>query len=374
MASQDYSYQTVRKKLMPQLKRCRDRDIRIKAELILYVKKIENVALGCQRIGFGRSFFYKWWRRLVAGNFQLKSLQEKSRRPKNSPNKVSGYIESRISFYRRKGYGADMVREYLRRENLKSIARSTINHVLNKRKPSIKKRSFKLKKHRLRYELVIPGQRLQLDVKYSPMLVGGKTVYIYVAVDECTRWRFAKAYAEVNEHWTLDFLEQLEKACPFPIWCIQTDNGHEFTFNLLPGNTREHAMDTWCRENKIKHQLIPPGVKELNGKVERSHRIDADYFYGRAPTKNLEIFNKALSQWVSFYNTQRPHGGLGYKTPKEKLKERVIALQTHAQEEAIEPIRQRFLKEGPRLIMNQNEKQILADKLGVSLQTINKAS
>lgn len=374
MASHQYSYQTVRKKLMAQLQRCRDRDIRVKAELILCALKLGNASLACKRLGFGRSFYHKWWKRLVEGKFRLQALCERSRRPKKSPQKIDGYVEARISVYHRKGYGADMIKEFLRREGLKAASRSTINHVLNNRRPAVKKRRLKLKKHRRRYELAIPGQRLQVDVKYSPMLVGGKTVYIYVAVDECTRWRFARAYDELNEHWTVDFLGRLSTACPFPIWTIQTDNGTEFTFNLLPGNTREHAMDGWCKVHAIHHRLIPPGVKELNGKVERSHRIDADYFYGRAPTATLVIFNRALTQWISFYNAQRPHGGVAYQTPIEKLKERMAALQTAVLSETLEPMRQRFLKDGPKLLMNQTEKQLLAFDLGMSQQEIDKAS
>lgn len=374
MASHQYSYQRVRKKLSKQLMRCRDRDVRVKAEVILCALKLANVHLACRQLGFGRSFFYKWWKRLVAGKFRLRALREKSRRPKTSPNKINGYLETRIGFYHRKGYGADMVKEFLRREGLKPASRSTINHVLNKRRPAVKKRRFKLKKHRLRYELAIPGQRLQIDVKYSPMLVGGKTVYVYVAVDECTRWRFAFAYDELNAHWTIDFLDRLARACPFPIWTIQTDNGPEFTFKLMGNGTAVHPMEIWCAQKNICHRLIPPGVKELNGKVERSHRIDADYFYGQAPTANLALFNRALAQWISFYNTQRPHGGLGYQTPSEKLKERISALQTETVPEALESIRQRFLKDGPKLTMNQTARQLLAFDLGINLQEVDKAS
>lgn len=374
MASHEYSYQSVRKKLSKQLRRCRDRDVRVKAEVLLYALQLGDVSLACKRLGFGRSFFYKWWKRLVKGKLQLRALRNKSRRPKVSPRKIDGYLETRIGFYHRKGYGADMIKEFLRRDGLRAVSRSTINHVLNNRLPAVKKRRFKLKKHRRRYELVVPGQRLQLDVKYSPMLVGGKTVYVYVAVDECTRWRFTRAYDEINEHWTVDFLTRLKAACPFPIWCIQTDNGWEFTFRLHPYEAREHKMDRWCEENKIRHRLIPPGVKELNGKVERSHRIDADYFYGRAPTASLEIFNRAMAQWISFYNAQRPHGGLGYQAPIEKLRERICTLQTEVVAEALEPMRQRFLKEGPRLVMNQVDRQLMAFDLGISLREINKAS
>lgn len=271
MSTQGYEYQKVRKKLMGQMSHCRDRGIRTKVELILMVLKLGSVSLGCQRMGVGRTSFYKWWSRLVKGGFLLKSLREKSRRPKESPKRIDRVLEGRIKHYRKKGLGPAMIREFLVREGRCKLSASTINHVINKRQTGrLKPKPAKLKKHRRRYELPVPGQRLQIDVKYSPMKVAGQTVYIYVAVDECTRWRFAKAYPELNEHWTIDFLDHIEKGFPFPIQGIQTDNGHEFTFKLLPGNTREHAMEAWCRHKGIKHRLIPPGVKELNGKVERS--------------------------------------------------------------------------------------------------------
>jgi transposase InsO family protein len=359
---------------MPQLRRCRDRDVRTKAELILYGLKLGNVALACKRQGFGRSFYYKWWKRLIDGDLKLSALVEESRRPKRSPKKIDGTIETRIAHYRRKGYGADMIKEYLRRENLAGVSRSTINHVLNRRRPPERKRRVRLKKHRKRYELVIPGQRLQMDVKYTPMKVAGQTAFVYVAIDECTRWRFAYAYPALNSHWTIDFLDRLRAACPFPISTIQTDNGHEFTYKLLGNGHGSHPMEDWCSKHGIKHRLIPPGVKELNGKVERSHRIDADYFYGRAPTKTMELFNRALEQWLSFYNTQRPHGGIGYLTPKEKLKERITGVKNEVLAEDLEPVRQKFLRDGPKFIMNQAERQVLALRLGVSLSELGKVS
>ncbi len=267
-----------------------------------------------------------------------------------------------------------MIKEFLRREGLQAPSRATIYHVLNKRLPPVKKRRYKLKKHRRRYELVVPGQRLQLDVKYSPMLVGGKTVYIYVAVDECIRWRFTRAYEELNAVWTIDFLGHLVKACPFPIATIQTDNGQEFTYHLMGNGTGEHPMDTWCAARNIRHRLIPPGVKELNGKVERSHRIDADYFYGRAPTSNIAIFNRAMAQWIAFYNAQRPHGGLAMLTPMEKLKERILTLSTATLEGPLEELRLRFLKDGPKVLMNQTERYLLAFDLDINLVDLKKAS
>ena len=356
MSTQGIEYRKARELLMPQMRSCRDQGIRTKVELILLGLKLKNVALACKRMGVGRSSYYKWWQRLVRGKFKIKALVEKTRRPKRSPSKIDGILEGRIAYYRRKGFGPVMICEYMVREGRRRLGLSTINHVVNKRRKGLRKpKPAKLKKHRKRYELPVPGQRLQIDVKYSPMKVAGQTVYIYVAIDECTRWRHAKAYPALNEHWTEDFLESLAAGFPFPVQRVQTDNGWEFTFKLFPAaNTREHVMEKWCRKKGIEHRLIPPGVKELNGKVERSHRIDADYFYGRAPTGSLAAFNRALKRWIRDYNIARPHGGIDFMTPADKLRERITTLGSMCFLTADEPVRRKFV-DSVKLVGKQDD-------------------
>jgi len=202
----------------------------------------------------------------------------------------------------------------------------------------------RLKTHQKRYELPIPGQRLQMDVKYVPYLVDGKKAYSYVIVDECTRWRFAKTYDSLSEGMTERFLDEFEKVCPFPVRTIQTDNGQEFTYKLNPvARHLKHSVDEWCRRRGIRHRLIPPGVKELNGKVERSHRIDMHYFYWKAPSHCLEAFNRAQRRWMAYYNSERLHGGIGFLTPLEKLKERAAALKLESVPPELEEFRLKFL-------------------------------
>jgi transposase InsO family protein len=252
-----------------------------------------------------------------------------------------------------------MVQAIMAREGLR-VSRTTICHVFNGRRKSKKRKKKILNPHRKRYELAIPGQRLQVDVKYVPEFVEGRRAYSYVAVDECTRWRFAFSYLNLEEAATCDFLERLKRECPFPIHTIQTDNGFEFTSKYHPtAPDREHPMDTWCKQNGIRHRLIPPGAKELNGKVERSHRIDEQYFYHRAPTDTLENLNSHQKRWIDFYNENRLHGGLGYQTPNEKLLERLQTLknQTPNLESGLEQIRLKFLEETPKKMAEQNQER-----------------
>src|SRR6185437_2015033 len=289
-------------KLKEKARGCRDREIRSKLELILLALKLGDVSEACARRGYSRKFFYKWFGRLEKSNWNLRALREHSRRPKSTPKRISKKLEKRIRFFASRQYGARMIEALLSREKT-PVSQSTISHVLRGRKKSTRKKKRSFNPHRKRYELVIPGQRLQIDVKYVPEPVAGQRAYAYVAVDECTRWRFAWAYPMLNEHATEDFLDRLKAACPFPIHKIQTDRGFEFSFSRYADeNPREHKLTSWCRENDVFHRLLPAGAKELNGKVERSHRIDEQYFYWKAPTDTLEHFNAKLMLWLEFYN------------------------------------------------------------------------
>ncbi|MFJ6565257.1 hypothetical protein ACIQMV_36530 [Streptomyces sp. NPDC091412] len=56
---------------------------------------------------------------------------------------------------------------------------------------------------------------------------------------------------------------------PFQVEVIQTDDGAEF----------QSAFHWHVLDKGIAHTYIKPRIPRLNGKVERSHRIDAEEFY-----------------------------------------------------------------------------------------------
>ena len=70
---------------------------------------------------------------------------------------------------------------------------------------------------------------------------------------------------------------------------------------------------------------IKPHTPRLNGKVERSHRIDAEEFYALLAgvvIDDANVFNNKLKEWEDYYNYHRPHGGLGGQTPYERLRQK----------------------------------------------------
>lgn len=132
-------------------------------------------------------------------------------------------------------------------------------------------------------QMQYPGQRVQIDVKFVPAacLVGeakGHKFYQYTAIDEYSRFRYLEAFEEHSTYSSALFIEHLIKAFPFPIKCVQTDNGAEFTKRLLPAERRPPHTETRLKQCGIEHKLIRPYTPRHNGKVERSHRKDNEYF------------------------------------------------------------------------------------------------
>jgi transposase InsO family protein len=96
---------------------------------------------------------------------------------------------------------------------------------------------------------------------------------------------------------------------------VQTDNGAEF----------QSAFHYHVLDRGIAHRYIKPRTPLLNGKVERSHRIDAEEFYqllDGTVIDDAKLFNDKLREWEDYYNYDRPHGGLGGQTPYERLRQK----------------------------------------------------
>lgn len=307
-------------------KESRSPQIRLKLRLFTLVLKGNTVEDACCRLGVTPSYYYFWLKRFKKFQFRSKGLRKLSTRPKQSPMRKSHWIVYWVKFYRiKKHYGAERIQAYLRLDHNISVAISTVNRILKRQKLIGKRKRLPRKKHLKRYELAIAGERMQLDVKYLPYRIKGRQYYVYNIIDKASRWSYKRAFDSFGPGNTVMFLEDLLRVCPFPIQLIQTDNGVEFTNKFISqpiyNTPREHAMDRWCRENNIRHKLIPVGEKELNGCVERSHRIDDVEFYSFHHAKSEGELILLLRQWVYEHNQLRRYKPLGWTTPNQWLQD-----------------------------------------------------
>lgn len=312
--------------------RIQDDLVRQRLFLIRRSKKV-GVTQACSEIGKHRDYFYYWYRRYKQAG--IPGLKDKSRRPHNSPRRTAAEKEELIRKFRIKtSYGKERLQDEIFDKTGILISKNTIGKVLSRLKLTVEKRRFATqKKHTRCYNVLYPGQRVQMDIKYVPseLCPFGKRFYQYTVIDECTRLRHLEWHDSIWNKNVVETLANAQRYFGFPIETVQTDNGIEFTYRYTAELTaihkepKEHPLDRYCRLNDIRHKLIPPGEKELNGKVERSHRTDDEEFYRRQKKrfKDLKELRRKGERWQHFYNKLRRHSGIGRKTPLEFYRSRL---------------------------------------------------
>lgn len=285
-----------------------------------------------QKYGVSLSSVKRWCKRYDG---TVQSLAERSHRPHSHPKRHTAAEEALIrkalneAFFRYGWDGAYMAARkqgYTRSYSgfIYAARRMRLCGGETERKPP--------RKHERRYpELLVPGEKVQIDVKEVPysclrgkIKEDGKHLYQWTAIDECTRIRFIYGFEEHTPENSVKFFKMLEKVFPFKIQKIQTDNGVEFTYKYI-SDTEDSPLDVVLQKAGIEHILIPPRTPWHNGKVERSHRNDQRYFYDWEKFVDVDQLNKKLREHLRWSNS-KPMRTLGGKSPIRLLKEKLASV------------------------------------------------
>jgi transposase InsO family protein len=255
----------------------------------------------------------------------MRGLIPKSTRPKTQPNETPIRIKEEVIELRKKEKVCAKKLHWKLKKQGKKVPISTIGKILKNeglvRKYRVKKTKYKyIKAERL------PGELVEIDVKYVPSPIKGKKYYQYTAIDTASRWRYLKIYDEQNSLNSIKFLQEVINRFPHKTESIKTDNGAIFTNYYVGTNKRSdltvktiHALDLFCKQHNIVHYLIDLGKPAQNGTVERSHREDQEKFYEKNKFRNILDLQKKIRVWNDYYNNLE-HCGLNGKTPNEVLK------------------------------------------------------
>ncbi|GJO23484.1 IS481 family transposase [Mycobacterium marinum] len=313
-----------------------DREVRRRLAVLRHVEEVTgNVAMSCRYFGISRPTYYTWLGRYEKEG--VDGLRDRSRRPRTSPNATRAEVVDKIVYLRRHyHFGPGKIAMYLRRYHDIEISQSGVWRILHRLDMGRLPASQRYKRHDrrwTRYEKQRPGHHVQIDVKFveplparaaagapgraQPAKAVGRRgkFYQFTAIDDCTRLRVMRIYPRNNQKTAIQFVDYVLSQLPFQVETVQTDNGAEF----------QSAFHWHVLDRGINHIYIKPRTPRLNGKVERSHRIDAREFYRLLDgviIDDVNIFNAKLKEWQDYYNYHRPHGGLNGQTPYERLRQK----------------------------------------------------
>lgn len=259
-----------------------------------------------RHFGYAQSTIVKWWKRRDE-TWHQRSLPTRSSRPHRSPRAVAPEVVAAIVTTRNKTKRcAEVVYESLKQNGV-SVSLSTVKRTLS-RYGMLKKRSpwKKVRHYPIRPGIEKQGDLVEMDTIHFVDGRGRKS-YVYTALDVYSRYGCAMLSKKSNTHMTVRFLKRAQRYFPFPIRCVQTDNGPEFGL---------HFTRTAVR-NGISHRHNHPRSPNENGHLERFNRTLQEEVPRHGWCIHIE---EDVAAYLKHYNRERLHMGINFKTPAQMLK------------------------------------------------------
>jgi transposase InsO family protein len=116
-----------------------------------------------------------------------------------------------------------------------------------------------------------------LHIDTAQINLGKEKWYLFVAIDRATRFVYVELHDNKRMETAAGFLEHTLPQYPFKIEKILTDNGIEFSYNLLveakkPKDGRQHPFEKFCSALHIEHRTTLVKHPWTNGMVEAMNK------------------------------------------------------------------------------------------------------
>jgi len=151
-----------------------------------------------------------------------------------------------------------------------------------------------------------PGQVWQTDITYIPMKKG--FLYLTAIIDVFSRMVISWSVSNtMSAGWCRSVMKNAVKKYGKPE-IVNTDQGSQYTSSIF--------ID-YLKENKIKISMDSKGRALDNIYIERLWRsVKYEDLYLRSYKNGLELY-KGIKTYFEFYNFERRHQGIAYRTPAE---------------------------------------------------------
>ena len=270
----------------------------------------------CRRFGISRKTGYKWLRRFREGG--AGALQDRSRRPRSSPNRTAESMEEAILRVReaQPAWGARKIRARLEARGLTELPSvSTITAILRR---NGRVDPEEARKHRAweRFEAEDANALWQMDFKGHFRLVHGRCHPLTVLDD---RSRFVLGvYACGDERWRTvqGHLTAIFRRYGLPQRMLM-DNGSPW------GSDEAHPytpLTAWLIRLGIDVLHSRPYHPQTLGKCERLHRTLKAEAIGQHLFHSLQDCQQHFDRWRYVYNVERPHEALDMLVPATRYR------------------------------------------------------
>lgn len=277
---------------------------RLRARAVNMVREGKSISEVARYFGYSKGTVSKWCKKIPKGGSWI--IPTLSSRPNHHPRELPDDLVKKIIEYKnRYKRCSEVIHRHLLSDNIK-VSLNSVKRKLDKA-GLVKKRSPWKRLHLSseRPKVLKPGDLVMVDTIHL-MVNDYQRIYIYTLIDVYSRWTYAWATATINTRKSIEFLKKAKGLAPFKFKCIQSDHGSEFS---------QHFSE----RIKILHRHSRVRKPNDNAYLERFNRTLQDECLRNIPN-NVKIFNRTLPRYLKYYNTERLHMGIDFKTPISLIK------------------------------------------------------
>jgi transposase InsO family protein len=277
---------------------------KLRAKAVTMVRQGKSVSEVARYFGYTKGAVSKWCKK--APQCRTFIIPTKSSRPHHHPaelpkEKVKNIIDYKLKYKR----CSEVIHQHLINDgidvSLSSVKRKLDNSGLIKKRSPWKRLHLSTK----RPIVLKPGDLVMVDTIHL-MVTPNKRIYVYTLIDVYSRWTYAWAVDRISARKSVAFLKKAQQMANFKFNCIQSDHGSEFS---------QHFSE----RIKILHRHSRVRKPNDNSYIERFNRTLQNECL-RNLKINIRIFNTALNKYLPYYNNERLHMGIDFKTPNSLIK------------------------------------------------------
>ena len=275
---------------------------RLRMKAVRLVRSGKGIREVARYFGYTPGAVSKW----VARSRRLPSnahhIPTRSSRPHRHPHELSDEIVLRILTLRgERNQCAEILHHRLMKEgtqvSLSSVKRTLQRHGCSRYSP------FK-KWHQYPPRPIpeFPGILTEIDTVH----IECGALYVYTFIDVMSRYTHAMPVPQITGRESMRFVRNTSDVIPFPIQTVQSDHGPEFGKWF----TKQLAHLGYSH----RHSRVRTPTD--NGHLERFNRTIQEECLCRIP-QTLRAYQRAIPEYLHYYNNERPHMGLQMQTPTD---------------------------------------------------------
>jgi transposase InsO family protein len=278
-----------------------------------------DVAELCRMYGVSRQTGYVWIRRYRAAGYDIRAMEEQSRRPKTNPRATDLAIEDAIIAARKAHpkWGPRLLRQWLvdRNPRVSFPGASCVATILKRRGMTTPRKQRRSAGTRPVVtppfaECVSPNTTWCMDFKGWIRTGDREKCHPFTLLDAYSRFLLrCEALLEPNGDEVRSILDSAFREYGLPT-AIRSDGGPPFFASN--GAATIGRVAVWLLRLGIVLECIAPGKPQQNGKLERFHKtLNLELQIGEDIVEQQRLCDVFRRQ----YNHERPHTSLGLQTP-----------------------------------------------------------